>query len=88
MCFYETPEEIYRRRVTKLCMGISIHNAVEIFTQTFPGHRLILDIRGVNKDIYKTTYKTYCQEYVGEYWTNSCTLLYIHDGIVVEVNTK
>jgi hypothetical protein len=88
MCFYETAEEKYNKKVTKLCMGLSVHNAVEKFTQTFPGHKLILDIRGVNKDLYKQTYKLYCQEFVGDYWTNSCTLLFIHDGVVVEITTK
>jgi hypothetical protein len=88
MCFYENESEIYNKKVTKLCMGLSIHNAVEKFTQTFPGHILILDIRGSNKDLYKQVYKIYCTEFIKEYWTNSCTLLYIHDGIVVEINTK
>ncbi len=88
MCFYETPEEKYNRKVINLCMGLSIHNAIERFNLTFPGHKLILDIRGINKDLYKEMYKTYCGEFVGHYWTNTCTLLFIHDGIVVEVTTK
>jgi hypothetical protein len=88
MCFYETPEEKYNRQVTKLCMSLHIHNAVNIFTQTFPGHKLILDIRGVNKDLYKQMYKTYCKEFVGDYGSNSCSVLFIHDGVVVEITTK
>ena len=88
MCFYETAEEKYNRKVTKLCMGLTIHNAVNVFTQTFPEHKLILDIRGVNKDLFKQVYKTYCGEFVGDYLTNSFTILFIHDGVVVEITTK
>lgn len=85
MCFYESNINKKQKNISKLCLGLSIDDAIKIYKQKYPGDKITMKINGKYKKILEHRYKEYCNNENEEYWTNSHVIFEIEDCILIDI---